>query len=107
MRATRALFIRHGAERTPEGRSLRLLRERLSPVRFITICIATSVLLGLMIAKDPIQYPTDLADFQEETLVAPVAVHPRLARRTAVANGVQEIAEIGDLPFRRNAGRPI
>ena len=31
LRATRALFIRHGAERTPEGRSLRLLREWLSP----------------------------------------------------------------------------
>jgi hypothetical protein len=30
-RATRALFIRHGAEGTPEGRSLRLLREWLSP----------------------------------------------------------------------------
>jgi hypothetical protein len=31
MRATRALFVRHGAERTPEGRSLRLLRQWLSP----------------------------------------------------------------------------
>jgi hypothetical protein len=31
LRATRALFIRHGAERTPEGRSLRLLRDWLSP----------------------------------------------------------------------------
>jgi hypothetical protein len=31
MRATRALFIRHGAECTPEGRSLRLLRQWLSP----------------------------------------------------------------------------
>ncbi len=30
MRATRALFIRHGAEGTPGGRSLRLLREWLS-----------------------------------------------------------------------------
>ena len=30
-RATRALFIRHGIERTPEGRSLRLLRQWLSP----------------------------------------------------------------------------
>ncbi|MCP3465677.1 hypothetical protein NLN62_36300 [Bradyrhizobium sp. CCGUVB23] len=30
MRATRALFIRHGAEATPEGRSLRMLREWLS-----------------------------------------------------------------------------
>ena len=30
-RATRALFIRHGMERTPEGRSLRLLRQWLSP----------------------------------------------------------------------------
>ena len=30
-RATRALFIRHGAEGTPEGRSLRLLRKWLSP----------------------------------------------------------------------------
>ncbi|WP_225145527.1 MULTISPECIES: hypothetical protein [unclassified Bradyrhizobium] len=30
MRATRALFIKHGAESTPEGRSLRLLREWLS-----------------------------------------------------------------------------
>src|ERR1700756_5937566 len=33
MRAVRALFIRLGAERTPEGRSLRLLREWLSPVQ--------------------------------------------------------------------------
>ncbi len=33
MRAVRALFIRHGAERTPEGRSLRLLREWLSPLQ--------------------------------------------------------------------------
>ncbi len=32
-RAVRALFIRHGAERTPEGRSLRLLREWLSPAQ--------------------------------------------------------------------------
>ena len=31
MRAARALFMRHGVERTPEGRSLRLLREWLSP----------------------------------------------------------------------------
>src|SRR6476659_1103050 len=31
MSATQALFIRHGAEGTPEGRSLRLLREWLSP----------------------------------------------------------------------------
>jgi hypothetical protein len=30
MRAIRALFIRHGTECTPEGRSLRLLREWLS-----------------------------------------------------------------------------
>jgi hypothetical protein len=30
MRAIRALFIKHGTERTPEGRSLRLLREWLS-----------------------------------------------------------------------------
>lgn len=30
MRAIRALFIRHGTEGTPEGRSLRLLREWLS-----------------------------------------------------------------------------
>ena len=30
-RATTALFIRHGIERTPEGRSLRLLRQWLSP----------------------------------------------------------------------------
>jgi hypothetical protein len=30
MRATRALFIRHGAEATPEGRSLRILRDWLS-----------------------------------------------------------------------------
>jgi hypothetical protein len=30
-RAIGALFIRHGAERTPEGRSLRLLRQWLSP----------------------------------------------------------------------------
>jgi hypothetical protein len=33
MRATRALFIRHGAESTAEGRSLRLLREWLSPTQ--------------------------------------------------------------------------
>ncbi|WGS23970.1 MULTISPECIES: hypothetical protein [unclassified Bradyrhizobium] len=33
MRAARALFIRHGAESTPEGRSLRLLREWLSPAQ--------------------------------------------------------------------------
>ena len=33
MRATRALFIRHGAESTPEGRSLRLLRQWLSPAQ--------------------------------------------------------------------------
>src|SRR5260370_25803299 len=33
MRAVRALFIRLGAERTPEGRSLRLLREWLSPAQ--------------------------------------------------------------------------
>jgi hypothetical protein len=32
-RATRALFIRHGAEGTPEGRSLRLLRKWLSPAQ--------------------------------------------------------------------------
>ena len=32
-RAIRALFIRHGAESTPEGRSLRLLREWLSPAQ--------------------------------------------------------------------------
>jgi len=32
-RAIRALFIRHGAERTPEGRSLRLLRQWLSPAQ--------------------------------------------------------------------------
>lgn len=31
LRATRTLFIRHGAEATPEGRSLRLLLEWLSP----------------------------------------------------------------------------
>jgi hypothetical protein len=30
MRATRALFIRHGVEATPEGRSLRMLRDWLS-----------------------------------------------------------------------------
>jgi len=29
--AVKALFIRHGIERTPEGRSLRLLRQWLSP----------------------------------------------------------------------------
>ena len=33
MRAMRALIIRHGAERTPEGRSLRLLRQWLSPAQ--------------------------------------------------------------------------
>ena len=32
-RAARALFIRHGIERTPEGRSLRLLRQWLSPAQ--------------------------------------------------------------------------
>ncbi|WGD51184.1 hypothetical protein QA641_37775 [Bradyrhizobium sp. CB1650] len=32
-RAIRALFIRHGAERTPEGRSLQLLRAWLSPAQ--------------------------------------------------------------------------
>jgi hypothetical protein len=32
-RATRALFIRHGAEGTPEGRSLRLLRKWLWPAQ--------------------------------------------------------------------------
>ncbi|SIO52214.1 hypothetical protein SAMN05443247_07176 [Bradyrhizobium erythrophlei] len=31
MRAARALFMTHGTERTPEGRSLQLLREWLSP----------------------------------------------------------------------------
>ncbi|OKO69337.1 hypothetical protein AC629_41270 [Bradyrhizobium sp. NAS80.1] len=34
MRAIRSLFIRRGAERTPEGRSLRLLREWLSPAQW-------------------------------------------------------------------------
>ncbi|TFV36908.1 hypothetical protein E4K65_44580 [Bradyrhizobium niftali] len=33
MKAARALFIRHGAEGTPEGRSLQLLREWLSPAQ--------------------------------------------------------------------------
>ena len=33
IRAAKALFIRHGAERTPEGRSLRLLRHWLSPTQ--------------------------------------------------------------------------
>ncbi|WP_083513859.1 hypothetical protein ACNJX9_35365 [Bradyrhizobium sp. DASA03076] len=33
MRAMRALIIRHGAERTPEGRSLCLLQQWLSPVQ--------------------------------------------------------------------------
>ena len=33
MRAIRALLIRHGAEKTPEGRSLQLLREWLSPAQ--------------------------------------------------------------------------
>src|SRR5215475_12789776 len=33
MRAIRALFLRRGAERTPEGRSLRLLRAWLSPAQ--------------------------------------------------------------------------
>lgn len=33
MKAARALFIRHGTEGTPEGRSLRLLRQWLSPVQ--------------------------------------------------------------------------
>ena len=30
-KSARALFVRHGMERTPEGRSLRLLRQCLSP----------------------------------------------------------------------------
>ncbi|MEZ2147294.1 hypothetical protein AAE026_34190 [Bradyrhizobium sp. DN5] len=34
MRAARMLFIRHGAERTPEGRSLLLLRRWLSPAQW-------------------------------------------------------------------------
>jgi hypothetical protein len=33
MRAAKALFIRHGAENTPEGRALLLLRRCLSPVQ--------------------------------------------------------------------------
>lgn len=33
MRATKALYIRHGAESTPEGRSLQLLRHWLSPAQ--------------------------------------------------------------------------
>ncbi|WP_247337972.1 hypothetical protein [Bradyrhizobium sp. CW4] len=33
MRAAKALFIRHGAERTPEGRALLLLRRWLSPAQ--------------------------------------------------------------------------
>src|SRR5215470_15331527 len=33
VKARRALFVRHGAESTPEGRSLRLLREWLSPAQ--------------------------------------------------------------------------
>src|SRR6266702_1438830 len=33
-RAIRSLFIKHGAERTPEGCSLRLLREWLSPAQW-------------------------------------------------------------------------
>ncbi len=33
LRAIRALIITHGAESTPEGRSLRLLREWLSPIQ--------------------------------------------------------------------------
>jgi len=33
MRAIKALFIRHGVERTPEGRSLLLLRDWLSPTQ--------------------------------------------------------------------------
>ncbi|MFB9266009.1 hypothetical protein ACFFWD_23115 [Bradyrhizobium erythrophlei] len=33
MKAVRALFISHGAENAPEGRSLRLLREWLSPAQ--------------------------------------------------------------------------
>jgi hypothetical protein len=33
MRAVRALFVRHGAEATPEGRSLRLSRHWLSPAQ--------------------------------------------------------------------------
>ena len=33
MRDIRALFVSHGAERTPEGRSLRLFRDWLSPAQ--------------------------------------------------------------------------
>lgn len=33
LRAIRSLFLRHGAERTPEGRSLSLLRAWLSPAQ--------------------------------------------------------------------------
>jgi hypothetical protein len=33
VRAIRALFVNHGAEGTPEGRSLRLLRDWLSPAQ--------------------------------------------------------------------------
>jgi hypothetical protein len=33
MRAIRSLFVSHGAESTPEGRSLRLLRDWLSPAQ--------------------------------------------------------------------------
>ena len=33
LRAAKALFIRHGAERTPEGRALLLLRHWLSPAQ--------------------------------------------------------------------------
>src|SRR4029453_10247828 len=33
MRATRTLFLRHGADSTPEGRSLLLLRRWLSPAQ--------------------------------------------------------------------------
>ena len=33
LRAIRVLFVGHGAERTPEGRSLRLLRHWLSPAQ--------------------------------------------------------------------------
>src|ERR1700742_299018 len=33
-KAARALFVRHGAERTPEGRSLLLLRAWLSPTQW-------------------------------------------------------------------------
>jgi hypothetical protein len=51
MRATRTLFIRHGAEKTPEGRSLRLLRHWLSPAQRAQFAFG-DVMLAQKIARE-------------------------------------------------------